>query len=132
MATTALPVDEWMWVAITGVSTAPRSRPPQNPPYEKSCSAAPRRSPLTADIATIASTTMSTQFTPADPCISVRRTRFGPGDTGPIHRPVPAVGRLASRAPLPGVRPVGRELRCPSSTISQPTPSRQAVPLQLL
>ena len=71
MATTAL----YPWtIGCATRSTAsvrPRaSRPPQKPPYEKSWSAAPRLSPLTAEIATIASTTMSTQFTRQDPCIS--------------------------------------------------------------
>src|SRR5580700_70346 len=50
-----------------GASRAPRNRPSQNPPKERTCDAAPSRSPWIPDTATMTSSRMSIQFMAGDP-----------------------------------------------------------------
>src|SRR5207302_8613476 len=50
------------WRDTWGARTAPRARPPQNPPKEKSWTAAPRKKPCAADAATATRMLRSTPF----------------------------------------------------------------------
>ena len=50
------------WRDTWGARTAPRARPPQNPPKEKSWTAAPRKKPCAAEAATATRMMRSTPF----------------------------------------------------------------------